>query len=853
MSTITNGANRVSGLISGLDTEELVKAMTAHTKTRINSQKQKLQTLQWKQESYRGVISKISDFKNKYLDILSESSIKANAVMKKTTATSSNEKVITASANSGAAAAKYTISQAKAAKTASFTSEGSVASGEINLDFSRNVSGRSYTVEMTLDGTTKKITYTGGSSVEESKANFAAAANAVFSEVKGSNQGFEFKNGSALSFNGGADGIFHTFSVGYNVEAVGLSSTAHSRISTSSTLGTVGFAKTLKSDDGKYNININGVDFEFDNNTKISDMISEINKSDAGVKLSFSNVSQAFTLETKETGASAEINVYQTNGNLLNSLFNWSDDKAAATNADKVNITYEAFGSQTVTPSSIITDKLERGFDPDGTDGKYSLKFIDNDGKEYTLNLDLAAELAEKADGEDSYTAEQITGAFNTAFRKAYYTATGNSYAYSNGDQRPDIFLYQSNASTGVKTLTVASSDVGVDFGDTTGFKGLHNIAELPAGPEYKIAPKFDEMTFKVNGEDVTVKASEGVTGISIQNLIDVGVFKMATNGNLMAAGDIEGVDANSLDFLNEYFGKTTLVGAKEGAIQTVYGSNSTITISSDGQNFMTYSSASSQFTFDGTIINISDMADFDAAGVSDDYITVDTAKDTSGIKEVITNFVNDYNKLLDELYSETQTTRPKSSGSYYDPLTEEQEEEMSDKEIEKWNENAKKGLLFRDSNVQKFLSDIRSAMTTRVNGFGLSDMGINLTKAWEDNGKLEINEAKLDAAIEAHGDEIAEFFTSENGLAAKLEKTVDKAVSTKAKNYGYLSALAGVEGTTSARNNQIFKQIEYIQKVIERLNDKYENEQERYWKKYTALESYMAQAQSQMSYFTEG
>lgn len=83
MSTITNGANRVSGLISGLDTEELVKAMTAHTKTRINSQKQKLQTLQWKQESYRSVISKISDFKSKYLDILSESSIKANAVMKK--------------------------------------------------------------------------------------------------------------------------------------------------------------------------------------------------------------------------------------------------------------------------------------------------------------------------------------------------------------------------------------------------------------------------------------------------------------------------------------------------------------------------------------------------------------------------------------------------------------------------------------------------------------------------------------------------------------------------------------------------------------------------------------------------
>ena len=67
----TIGRNRFAGLVSGLDTESLVKAMTANTKKRINTQKQKLQSLTWKQESYRDVISKISDFKNKYLDILS--------------------------------------------------------------------------------------------------------------------------------------------------------------------------------------------------------------------------------------------------------------------------------------------------------------------------------------------------------------------------------------------------------------------------------------------------------------------------------------------------------------------------------------------------------------------------------------------------------------------------------------------------------------------------------------------------------------------------------------------------------------------------------------------------------------
>ena len=98
MSTITNSTNRVAGLISGLETEELVKAMTANTKMRINSQKQKIQTLQWKQEAYRSIISKITSFQNKYLDLLSPTSIKANSVMKKFKAESSNTKYVTASA-----------------------------------------------------------------------------------------------------------------------------------------------------------------------------------------------------------------------------------------------------------------------------------------------------------------------------------------------------------------------------------------------------------------------------------------------------------------------------------------------------------------------------------------------------------------------------------------------------------------------------------------------------------------------------------------------------------------------------------------------------------------------------------
>ncbi|MDE5860245.1 MAG: flagellar filament capping protein FliD, partial [Oscillospiraceae bacterium] len=623
-------------------------------------------------------------------------------------------------------------------------------------------------------------------------------------------------------------------------------------IQTSATLGSVAFKQALQTtDDGKYKFNINGVDFEFSKDTKISDVISTVNKSSAGVKLSFNNVSQTFSLETTQTGAAAEINLYQTEGNLLNSLFNLDSSQLSATNASIAKNVLD-YNRNMPTGTLIYSSgqsKLANGFE--AGDDDVTLKFT-IDGED--VSIDLSSALPKKSD-DTTYTDNEIASKLTEALKDAC-GAQGITL-----DEDFSIKYYTPGSDSNVKFLVVDTNAHAVQLAKTSGI-GMADAIDTNtpvAANESTIFRGVNTLQFE-NEDGELVSITDMGDGISVQQLIDAGIVKMPSNGTMIAAGNFTTTDENTKKFLKDYFGieadesgVSTLIGAKNSEVQTVRGSNSTLVISGDdGKSFTTYSSASNQFTFDGTTITLGSIDGFKAE-TDEDYITVETAKDTSGIKDVITSFVNDYNQLLEDLYKETSTTRPKSSGSYYDPLTEEQEEEMSDKEIEKWNENAKTGLLFRDSNVQKFLSEIRSAMVTRVNGFGLSDMGITLTSSWTENGKLEINESKLEAAIEAHGDEIAEFFTSENGLAAKLEKTVDKAISTKAKNYGYLSALAGVEGTTSAKNNQIYKQIEYIQDLIERLNTKYENEQERYWKKYTALESYMAQAQTQMSYFTDG
>lgn len=602
----------MSGLMSGLDTESLVKSMAANTKNRLNTKKQKLQTLQWKQEAYRSSISKISDFQKKFLDWGSDTSIKANSVMNKYKAESTNDK-LAVSANSSATPATYYISASTAASAAQVKSAGSISTDRINLDFSKNVDGKEYTVQMTYNGTTRDVTFKGSTDADTAKANFLEAANKTFKDIKTDAQGFEFKDGtSTLVFNNANDGIRHTFSIKYNSEAVGLSNTVSSTMGTTTKLSDAAFNTALNGD--KFEFSINGEKFTFEKSSTVGDVINAINKADIGVKASFSTMTQSFKLESTETGTAGKLNIEQTNGNLLNSLFNSSDD-----------------------------------------------------------------------------------------FTK-----------------------------------------------------------------------------------------------------------------------------------------------------KDAYGKNGTITISTDGENYTTYTSASNEYSFDGTTFNIAKLGNFDSSVDGVDEITVTTEKDTSSIKDTVIKFIDAYNQLLDDVYGEIQTSRPKKNGSYYDPLTEEQEEEMKSDEIEKWNNEAKKGLLYQDNYLSTFVSSIRGAMSSsKVDGFTLYDLGISLATDWKSNGKLVVDEDKLENAINTYGDKVTSFFVdSDKGLAATLNNEIDRAISTRDKKVGYLSGIAGIENTTTEKDNALYSQINNMQTLINNLQTRYENEMERYWKQFTMLETYMSNMQSQSSIF---
>ena len=137
---------------------------------------------------------------------------------------------------------------------------------------------------------------------------------------------------------------------------------------------------------------------------------------------------------------------------------------------------------------------------------------------------------------------------------------------------------------------------------------------------------------------------------------------------------------------------------------------------------------------------------------------------------------------------------------------------------------------------------------------FGLFSMGITTMSNWRENGKLEINETRLMAAIEHDIDFITELFTNTtNGLMPTLNNIVNSAVSTSGARHeqGILIQRAGVLNSASVNNNAIYDQIKRLNDMISRLELRYSKQQDRYWKIFSGLEQQMGMLHSQGDYIS--
>lgn len=277
---------------------------------------------------------------------------------------------------------------------------------------------------------------------------------------------------------------------------------------------------------------------------------------------------------------------------------------------------------------------------------------------------------------------------------------------------------------------------------------------------------------------------------------------------------------------------------ADQTKAQKTKGSDASIVL-----NGVRYTGSSNTFEVNGLTIT--------ALQKSTAEVTLTTRQDTEGIYDKIKSFLKEYNELInemDKLYNAESTKG-------YNPLSDDEKAEMSDSEIEKWEEKIKDSVLRRDSNLSTVSSAMKNIMLqgANVNGkqmylsqFGIETLGYfsaeeNERNAYhingdEDDSSVSSKENELKAAIASDPETVTAFF-------AQLSQNL----------YSELNSLSSsVEGIRTFGTFYDDKKMkdeydDYTTKIKEQ-EEKLTALEDRWYSKFSAMETALAQMQSNQS-----
>lgn len=276
--------------------------------------------------------------------------------------------------------------------------------------------------------------------------------------------------------------------------------------------------------------------------------------------------------------------------------------------------------------------------------------------------------------------------------------------------------------------------------------------------------------------------------------------------------------------------------------------------------NGATFTSNTNSFSINGLNINATGLTtkeEVDSEGntiVKDNPVTITTTTDTKGIYDKIKALISAYNETvsyLDDLYNA-------ESAAGYEPLTDDEKEALTDKQIEEWEDKIKKSLLRKDTTLSGISSAMKNAFlstTIEINGksYGIASFGISssgyFTSNKSDRNKFHIdgdeddtltsgNADKLMAAINSDPDAVVSFFT-------KLSQNMYDALSSKMSSSSLSSAF------TIYNDKEMSSQYSDYNKKVSDWEDKLKDIEEKYYKKFAAMEAAMSKLQSQTQYIS--
>lgn len=798
---------RLAGINSGYDTEAMIEQMMSSYQTKIDNQNKKLTKLTWQQEAYRDVTDKLTKFKNKYFDILNKKS--------------------------------YLLSPS------SFNNFKSTVSGKTLGDKARgldvttttnSVEGN-YKIKLTQLATATKAS--GKTIMPESfKLDLAKAAeNSTFTENDDGTRTYSF------SLDVKVGDVAKT--VEFKAENIALD--ADGKVDMTSFAGEV--AKSLNESLAKA-FGRTGADKDGDD--VVDDYFVQVKDAGSGI-LDF------------EINGNAAVNVAEKEGSFgLTKLAKSVAISAQSAVTGKNTVAVNIGGKVKNVTFEGVSDTY---FDSRNGKGNESIldeyKALKEKAYRKEYNLSASAKIDEKKLEAFTYTSAQAAKDKNTAALESALNSTfsedGIKFSIDNGAvtaRKNGGKLEFSMTSVEGGTLGLEKGSVSNRFTAKTKLKDIgikgNDISVDGSTGEYS-----RNYSFTINGKKIEL--SENAT---ISNLIEAvnksGAGVTMTYSNLTNSFEVTSDNMGSAETIE--FGKNA-DGTDNRILKELGLLDATVTT---GQNAIfdlngteIYHNSNS-YTVDGTTFKFGE--DMTAGEVYE----VGVSKNYDDIKQTIKDFVTDYNQLIDDVYGHIGTAPVRDEkDNLYEPLTDAQKEEMDDKEIEKWETAAKKGVIYHDTTVSSVMSQIRTALYGTVtlddgSKFGIYNMGIKTSSILDSSsddamrGKLKLDEDALNKAFNENPEAVSKLFTdAESGIMSKVNKVIDNAVRTTGRTKGSLINKAGTASGTSAKDNFIYRQMESVQKRISQLQDRYDAKEEYWWKVFTNLESAMGNFNNQSAYLS--
>lgn len=407
-------------------------------------------------------------------------------------------------------------------------------------------------------------------------------------------------------------------------------------------------------------------------------------------------------------------------------------------------------------------------------------------------------------------------------------TATGSSSA-SNINYKFDVKKLATSTSMSTST---ASNGVTIKKDSSLSELGLVNEVtfKISAGEskESKVITinKDDKVSDLINKINESFPEEVKASFSDMTGKLTISSNTTGDNSTLKIIDVEKDVDGNYID-------KGTDNALSFLSMVTTKGENSQVTVmDSAGNVIKELNDGKNTFNIDGITYNLN--------GVGQASLT--STQDITPVVEKLESFINDYNKIMDEIYD--LVTQKKSSG--YPPLTEAQKKEMTEEEIKNWEKKSKEGMLRNDSELRSFMDDMKSSMLGPFEGLGksLSEIGITNVDDYNKPGQIKLDVDKFTKVLQENG-VLAEKLT--NGVFDKVKTIMYKYVGSSSSIF---AKKAGIEKTSTDFNNIYSEQIRKQEEQIKKLTTKMKTKEQQLYSKFARLEASMSKLNSQMNYF---